>query len=96
MGVNIQLQSQLLPCWSQQVDSEVSQARLLATMTKESGAWLYALPVTSHVGLRMEDTTLRIAVGLRLGSAISAAHLFLHCGDEVDFLGSHGLSCRHN
>ena len=76
-------------------ESEVCRARLLATMTKESGAWLHALPITS-LGLRMDDTTLRIAVGLRLGTAICAAHLCHHCGAEVDCLGIHGLSCRHS
>ena len=30
----------------------------------------------------MDDTTLRIAVGLRLGRAISVAPLCHHCGDE--------------
>ena len=76
-------------------DSEVSHARLLATMTKESGAWLHALPITS-LGLRMDDTTLRIAVGLRLGTAICGAHLCHHCGAGVDCLGTHGLSCQHS
>ena len=76
-------------------DSEVSRARLLATMIKESGAWLQALPITS-LGLRMDHTTFRIAVGLRLGMAICAAHLCHHCGAEVDSLGTHGLSCQHS
>ena len=74
---------------------EVSHARLLATMTKESGAGLQALPITS-LGLRTDDTTLRIAVEFRLGTAICAAHLRHHCGAEVDSLGTHGLSCRHS
>ena len=47
---------------------DVSRARLLAAATKESGAWLHALPVAS-LGLRMDDDSLRIAVGLRLGAA---------------------------
>ena len=36
-------------------------------MTKESGAWLRALPVTA-LGLRMDDSTVRVMVGLRLGT----------------------------
>ena len=44
-----------------------SQARLLATSKKESGAWFQALPVSS-LGLRMDDETVRVAVGLRLGT----------------------------
>ena len=44
----------------------VTRAQLLAISTPESGAWLNALPLTS-VGLRMDNDTVRIAVGLRLG-----------------------------
>ena len=72
---------------------EVERARLLAAMNKVSGAWLHALPISS-VGLRMDDSTLRIAVGLRLGTAICAPHICQLCGAEVTALGTHGLSCR--
>ena len=44
-----------------------ARARLMAAQTKESGAWLNALPVSS-LGLRMSDDTLHIAIGLRLGT----------------------------
>ena len=44
---------------------EVERERLLAARDKDSGAWRQALPITS-VGLRMDDDTLRTAVGLRL------------------------------
>ena len=47
------------------------RARLLATMNKESGTWLQALPI-SAVGLRMDDVTIRTAVGLRPGTVICA------------------------
>ena len=40
---------------------EEERARLLAVMTKESGAWLRALPVTA-LGLCMDDSTVRVAV----------------------------------
>ena len=43
--------------------NKVEHARLLAARDRGSGAWLQALPVSS-VGLRMDDTTLRITVGL--------------------------------
>ena len=72
---------------------EVEQVRLLAAMNKVSGAWLHALPISS-VGLRMDDSTLRIAVGLRLGTAICAPHICQLSGAEVTALGTHGLSCR--
>ena len=69
-----------------------SRARLLAVATKESGAWLHALPI-SAVGLRMGDDVIRIATGLRLGVPICRPHHCQHCYAEVDELGLHGLSC---
>jgi len=65
----------------------VSPARPLATATKESGSWLNALPVSS-LGLRMDNDTIRVAVGLRLGIPLCC-----HCGAEVGHLATHGLSC---
>ena len=49
-----------------EVDHAPTKARLFSVSTPESGAWLYALPL-SAMGLRMDDTTIRVAVGLRLG-----------------------------
>ncbi len=72
---------------------EVNRARLLAAATKESGAWLHALPIASLV-LRMDNECLRIAVGLRLGIPICGLHPCRHCGSEVDVTGRHALSCR--
>ena len=69
-----------------------AQARLLATTTKESGAWLHALPISS-LGLRMDDKVVRIAVGLRLGVPLCQPHNCYHCGAAVDELATHGLSC---
>ncbi|KAL5502512.1 hypothetical protein EMCRGX_G009303 [Ephydatia muelleri] len=51
---------------SKNTTDELNRARLLAASCKESGAWLNALPITS-LGLRMDDTTIRISMGLRLG-----------------------------
>ena len=70
-----------------------SRARLLAASTKESGAWLNAPPITS-LGLRMDDSTIRVAVGLRLGTTLCRPHSCHHCGTEVDHQGTHGLSCK--
>ena len=61
---------------------DLERSRLLAAMDKDSGAWLQALPLTS-VGLRMDDSTLRIAVGLCLGTWICSPHLCQHCETEV-------------
>ena len=73
---------------------EVERARLLAAMNKVSSAWLHVLPISS-VGLRMDNSTLRIAVGLRLGTAICAPHICQLCGaPQATALGTHGLSCK--
>ena len=73
----------------------LSRARLLAASTKESGAWLNALPITS-LGLRMDDDTIRVAVGLCLGTSLCRPHTCHHCGTEVDHLGTPVLSCKHS
>ena len=44
----------------------------------------------------MDDDTVHIAVGLRLGSPLCRPHPCCHCGVEVDDLGTHGLSCRRS
>ena len=62
---------------------------------KESGAWLHALPISS-LGLRMDDNTVRVAVGLRLGSTLSRPDGCQHYGAEVDHLATHGLSCKNS
>ena len=72
-----------------------SRARLLATSTKESGAWLNTLPVSS-LGLRLDDNSIRIAVGLRLGAPLCRVHTCQLCGGEVDELALHGLSCNRS
>ena len=69
-----------------------AQARLLATTTKESGAWLHALPISS-LGLRMADKVVRIAVALRLGVPLCQPHNCYHCGAAVNEVATHGLSC---
>ena len=46
--------------------NDFTRARLLAASTKESGAWLNVMPVTA-LGLRMDDHTLSVAVGLKAG-----------------------------
>ena len=64
-----------------------SRARLLAVTTKESGAWLNVLPVSS-LGLRMDDESIQVAVGLRLGTPLCQSHSCNLCGAEVDHLAS--------
>ena len=67
-------------------------AHLLASRACESGVWLNVLPISS-LGLCMDDNTIRIAVGLRLGAHLCRPHSCHHCGAEVDRLATHGLSC---
>jgi hypothetical protein len=69
------------------------RARLSAVMAPHSGDWLLALPVTS-CDLRLSNEAIRVAVGLRLGIKICEAHT-CPCGQFVDVLGTHSLSCKH-
>ena len=70
------------------------KARLRASLTATSGAWLQALPISS-VGLRMDDDVIRVAVGLRLGANLCEPHMCT-CGVPVDARGTHGLACKRS
>lgn len=72
--------------------SATEKARLLACSEKESGFWLHAYP-SAHCATLLDNNSLRLAVGLRLGSNIVVPHR-CPCGVEVDRLGHHGLSCQ--
>ena len=65
----------------------------MAVSCPESGAWLNALPIAA-LGLRMSDDVVRVAAGLRLGVPLCRPHLCIGCGEDVNILGTHGLSCR--
>ena len=69
---------------------ECTSARLLAARSIGSGAWLNAIPSAS-LGLHLDDSALRIAVGLRLGAPIVLEHQ-CSCGATVSNLGRHGLA----
>ena len=66
-----------------------SRAPLLDAASKESGAWLTVLPISSF-SLHMEDDSICIAVGLRFGTTLCSPHNCCHCGEGVDHLGIHG------
>ena len=72
--------------------TQVGRARLIAAAAPHSGDFLHAIP-RSAVGTRLDDTSLRIAVSLRLGASTCAPHTCI-CGAEVDCSGIHGLACR--
>ena len=46
------------------------------------------MTVSSSVGLRMDDSTVRTGVGLRLGITVCAP-TYQHCGEEVSALSTH-------
>jgi hypothetical protein len=72
--------------------SKAVKARLKAVASPHSSDWLNAVPVAS-LGLKLSDSNIRIACGLRLGSPLCHTHL-CHCGKRVDESGTHGLSCQ--
>jgi hypothetical protein len=71
-----------------------NKARLLAAAAPHSGDWLHALPL-SCCGLRLDDESIRVAVGLRLGINLCEPHE-CPCGALVDARGTHGLSCKRS
>ena len=77
------------------LDSQIEaadQARLLAISSEHASDWLNAIPISS-LGLKMDNSSIRIACGLRLGTALCHPHT-CQCGVEVDKFGRHGLSCK--
>ena len=68
-----------------------SRSRLLASTAKGSGVWLNVLPITS-LGLRVDDNSFRIAVGLRIGVPLCRPHICQHCGTELDCFATHAWS----
>ena len=52
------------------------------------------MPV-SKLGLKLSNTNIRIACGLRSGSPLCHTHQ-CHCRKRVDQSGTHGLSCQES
>lgn len=71
---------------------QASKARLIAVSAPHSGAFLNARPCAS-LGTRLDNSSLRIAIALRLGAPVCLPHTCL-CGISVDNYGRHGLCCR--
>ena len=72
--------------------NQVSRARVLAASCKETGLWLHAIPIPA-LGTLFDPETLRIAVALRVGANVCEPHP-CRCGQNMDELGLHGLSCK--
>ena len=72
--------------------SKSDKARLKAVASPHSSDWLNAVPVPS-LGLKLDDKSIRVACGLRLGCPLCHIHNCT-CGKRVDPNGYHGLSCR--
>ena len=66
-----------------------SRAHLIATSASESGAWL--MPCLSLLW-----DCIRIAIGLRLGALLYQPHHCEYCGEAVDLLATHGVSCKRS
>jgi len=77
--------------WNQFSDT-YNLTRLAAIASHHSSDWLHALPI-SNCGLRLDNESVRVAVGLRLGLNICVPHT-CQCGALVDARGLHGLSCK--
>ena len=67
-------------------------ARIMTDTQIHSGDKITAYTI-AHVGTRLDDETLRIAVALRVGLNVCLAHQCL-CGCFVQLDGLHPLSCR--
>jgi len=53
--------------------SIADRARLPASSSPASGAWLHALPL-AIIGFRLSDKELRVSVGLHLGADVVSGH----------------------
>ena len=60
---------------------QAGKARLLAAAAPHSGAFLHVRPCSS-IGTRLDSTTLRIAVALRLGAPVCSSHTCV-CGSTT-------------
>ena len=67
--------------------NERARANLLESTTKESGAWLNAIPL-SYRGLRMDNKPICVAIGLKLDAPLCHPHQCQHCGSEGDKLAT--------
>ena len=69
------------------------KVRIRAVAAEHSSDWLNAIPIPA-LGLKLDNISLRIACGLRLGSPLCQPHNCI-CGKLVNKHGRHGLSCKN-
>ena len=74
--------------------SELDQARILAASAPHSGDWIHAVP-SDNCGLLLDDGTLRIAVGVRLDSALCLPYTCI-CEASIDEKCLHSFACKKN
>ena len=74
--------------------AQQDRARLRAVSSPYASSSLQAVLVPT-VGNLLDDDVLRISVALRLGAPVCQQHQ-CKCGERVDELGTHGLSCRYS
>ena len=79
-------------CVTAESDGEI--ARLKAVSAENASDWLEAMPIPS-LGLKLDNTQLKISCALRLGAKICHPHKCI-CGKEVESNGLHGLSCKNS
>lgn len=68
------------------------KARLFAVSCEHASDWLNAMPISS-LGLKLDNSQVKIACSLRLGSQMCHPHTCT-CGTDVNQLGTHGLSYK--
>lgn len=79
---------------SESESDPIVHSRLLASATKESGAWLGVLPSPS-LGTFLDNQTFNICAGIRIGAKVCEPHTCV-CGSDVDASGLHGLCCLYS
>lgn len=72
--------------------SPTEVARLKAVGSEHASDWLNAIPAEG-LGLKLDNASIRICVGLRLGAPICQP-LSCPCGGVIDKQGRHPLSCK--
>ncbi|KAL1446882.1 hypothetical protein WDU94_010923, partial [Cyamophila willieti] len=72
--------------------SPLEKQRFNVLQNYVSGAWLRAIP-SPNIGTFLDNNTMRVCVGIRLGCTICRTHT-CSCGSTVDDTGRHGLSCK--